>query len=142
MWRQYMNVIASRARNTIHIFDRFHVMKKQNEKIDKVRAKEARRLKSNLRSVRAYLMREDLQRVWQYSRPKWAGKFLDQWCVRAMRSKIEPMKKMGGTLRRHRTILLNWFHARGAISNWSVEGMNNKAKLGIKKAYGFKSYKT
>jgi transposase len=177
MWRQYMNVIASRAGQAIHIFDRFHVMKKLNEKIDKVRAEEARRLKTqghgevlkhsrwcllknpsnltdrqaiklkelvrlNLRSVRAYLMREDFQRFWQYTSPTWAGKFLDQWCVRAMRSKIEPMKEMAGTLRRHRTILLNWFHARGAISNGSVEGMNNKAKLAIKKAYGFKSYKT
>jgi len=177
MWRQYMNVIASRARTAIHIFDRFHVMKKLNDKIDKVRADEARRLKEqgrgevlknsrwcllknpsnltdrqaiklkelvglNLRSVRAYLMREDFQRFWQYSSPTWAGKFLDQWCVRAMRSKIDPMKEMVGTLRRHRTILLNWFHARGAISNGSVEGMNNKVKLAIKKAYGFKSYKT
>jgi transposase len=39
-------------------------------------------------------------------------------------------------------ILLNEFHARGAISNCNVEGMNHKAKLTIKKDYGFKSYKT
>jgi transposase len=39
-------------------------------------------------------------------------------------------------------ILLNWFHARGASSNGSVEGMNNTAKLTIKKTYGFKSYNT
>lgn len=72
----------------------------------------------------------------------WAGRFMDQWCVRAMRSKIDPMQEMAGTLRRHREILLNWFRARGEISNGSVEGMNNKAKLAIKKAYGLKSYKT
>jgi len=170
MWRQYMNVIAEKASGAVHIFDRFHVMKKFNEKINKVRAEEARQLKQqgkgevlkhsrwcllkrpenltdkqavkmsellqlNLRSVKAHLMREDFQRFWTYTRAAWAGKFLDQWCTRAMRSKIEPMKEMARTLRRHRTVLLNWFAARGEISNGSVEGMNNKAKLALKKAY-------
>ncbi len=87
-------------------------------------------------------MRDDFQRFWEYESPSWAGKFLDEWCTRAMRSRIEPMKEMAGTLRRHRELLLNWFRARGAISNGSVEGQNNKAKLAMKKAYGFKSYKT
>ena len=99
-------------------------------------------LKYNLRSVRAYLMREDFQRFWEYQSATWAGKFLDQWCTRAMRSKIEPMKEMAKTLRRHREVLLNWFRARGQVSNGIVEGFNNKAKLAMKKAYGFKSYET
>lgn len=177
MWRQYMNVIAEKAGGAVHIFDRFHVMKKLNEKINQVRVEEARQLKGegkgevlkhsrwcllkrpenltnqqtlklnelvrhNLRSVKAYLMREDFQRFWDYERAAWAGRFLDQWCTRAMRSRIEPMKEMAKTLRRHRTILLNWFRARGEVSNGSVEGMNNKAKLAMKKAYGFKSYET
>ena len=52
------------------------------------------------------------------------------------------MKEMARTLRTHRELLLNWFRARGSISYGSVEGMNNKAKLAMKKAYGFKSYET
>ena len=96
----------------------------------------------NLRSVKAYLMREDFQRFWTYQSATWAGKFLDGWCTRAMRSKIGPMKEMAGTLRRHRELLLNWFRAKGEISNGSVEGMNTKAKLALRKAYGFKSYET
>ncbi|TWT73973.1 hypothetical protein CA85_08560 [Allorhodopirellula solitaria] len=47
-----------------------------------------------------------------------------------MRSKIEPMKEMAGTLRRHREQMLNWFRARGEISNGSVEGMNNREEKG------------
>jgi len=39
MWRQYMNVIAEKASGAVHIFDRFHVMKKFNEKINKVRTR-------------------------------------------------------------------------------------------------------
>jgi hypothetical protein len=58
-----------------------------------------------------------------------------------MRSKLAPMKKVARMLRRHRSLLLNWFRARGQISAGSVEGLNNKAKLTTRKAYGFRSYR-
>jgi len=98
-------------------------------------------LQYNLRSVRSRLMRDDFQRFWGYSYPACAGRFLDEWCVRAMRSKIEPMKKVAKTLRRHRALLLNWFRAGGVISSGIVEGFNNKAKLTMRKAYGFRTSK-
>ena len=49
------------------------------------------------------------------------------------------MQEMAGTLRRHRELLLNWFAAKGELSSGSVEGMNTKAKLALRKSYGFKS---
>ena len=70
-------------------------------------------LRSNLRSVRAYLLKEDLQRFWRYVSPYWAGVFLDRWCTRVMRSRLEPMKKVARMLRSHRELILNWFRARG-----------------------------
>jgi acyl-CoA reductase-like NAD-dependent aldehyde dehydrogenase len=36
----------------------------------------------------------------------WAAKFLDAWCTRAMRSRIEPVKKFARTLREQREPLL------------------------------------
>ncbi len=39
-------------------------------------------LQYNLKTVRAYLLKEDLQHFWDYVSPTWAGKFLDQWCTR------------------------------------------------------------
>jgi transposase len=59
-----------------------------------------------------------------------------------MRTKIEPMKKIVKTLRNHRDLILNWFRAKGTVSAGSVEGLNNKAKLTIRKAYGFHTYET
>jgi transposase len=58
-----------------------------------------------------------------------------------MRSRIGPMKTVVKSLRQHRSLLLNWFAARGEISTAAVEGMNNKAKLTLRKAYGFRGYK-
>lgn len=98
-------------------------------------------LQYNLRSVKAYLLKEEFQRLWNYSSEVWAGKFLDQWCKVVMKSRINPMKKVAKTLRRHRPLILNWFRARGEISAGAVEGLNNKLKLTTRKAYGFRTFK-
>jgi len=95
----------------------------------------------NLRTVRAYLLKEDFQAFWDYVSPYWAGVFLDRWCQRAMRSRIEPMKKVARSLREHRPLILNWFRAKGSVSSATVEGFNNKAKLTLRKAFGFRTYR-
>ena len=98
-------------------------------------------LRSNLRSVRAYLLKEDIQRFWTYVSPYWAGVFLDRWCTRVMRSRLEPMKKVARMLRSHRELILNWFRARGQLSAGAVEGLNGKVRVITKRAYGFRTYR-
>jgi transposase len=94
----------------------------------------------NIKTVRAYLLKEDFQRFWEYVSPFWAGRFLDAWCTRTIRSRIKPMKKVAKMLRKHRGLLLNWFRAKGEIALGCVEGFNNKAKVTTKRSYGFRSY--
>lgn len=96
-------------------------------------------LRHNLRSVRSHVMKEDFQRFWDYVYPACAGKFLDEWCTRAMRSKLDPMKKVAGMLRAKRELILNWFRAEGKLSAGIVEGFNNKLKLITRKSYGFRT---
>jgi len=119
---------------------RWCLLKRRENLTDKETVKLSELLRYNLQSVRSHLLREDFQRFWEYTNPTWAVKFLDQWCVRTMRSKIEPMKKIAKMLRNHRDLILNWFRAKGKISTGSVEGLNNKAKLTLRKAYGFRTY--
>jgi len=96
-------------------------------------------LQYNLKSVRSHLMKEAFQQFWEYRSPVWAGKFLDQWCTRAMRSQIDPMKKVARMLRNKRGLVLNWFVAEGRLSSGIVEGLNNKLKLITRKSYGFRT---
>lgn len=103
----------------------------------KVKLKEL--LACNLKTIRAYLLKEDFQNFWDYTSPTWAGIFLDRWCTQVMRSKLEPMKKVAKTIRSHKTLILNWFKAKNKISLGAVEGQNNKAKVVIRKSYGFKT---
>ncbi len=94
----------------------------------------------NLRTVRAWLLREDFQRFWEYRTASWAGRFLNEWMTRTLRSRLEPLKKVALSLRAHRPLLLNWFRANGALSAGVVEGFNGKAKLTMKKAYGYRTH--
>ena len=98
-------------------------------------------LRYNLRTVRAYLLKEAFQQLWDYNSPAWAGKFLDEWCRQTMRSRIEPMKKIARSLRQHRELILNYFRAQKLLSSGVVEGLNNKAKVTMRKSYGFRTFR-
>src|SRR6185369_5570349 len=115
------------------------VLKRPEDLTEKQTVKLSELLKYNLRTVRAYLLREDFQRLWEYRSAWWAGKFLDEWTGRVMRSRLEPMEKVARTLRNHRPLILNWFRARGEVSSGAVEGLNNKVKLVTRKSYGFRT---
>jgi transposase len=118
---------------------RWCLLKRPENRTDKETVKLSEILKYNLRSVRAYLLREEFQRLWEYTSPAWAGKFLDEWTSRVMRSRLEPMKKIARTIRTHRPLILNWFRARGEVSAGAVEGLNNKLKLVTRRSYGFRT---
>lgn len=119
---------------------RWCLLKRRENLTEQQTVKLAELLQYNLQSVRSHLLREDFQRFWEYTSPVWAGKFLAQWCTRTLRSRIEPMKKIARSLREHWDLILNWFRARGTVSAGAVEGLNNKAKLTTRKAYGFRTY--
>jgi transposase len=95
----------------------------------------------NLQSVRTYLHKEYFQLFWDYNSAAWAGKFLDRWCAQVMRSRIEPLKKFARTVRNHRELLLNYFRAKKAFSSGVIEGLNNKAKVTMRKSYGFRTFR-
>jgi transposase len=174
MWKPYLNVIAEKLGQAVHVLDRFHVMQQFGKALDEIRAEESKRLvrdgyepvlkksrwcflkrpenltdkqtvklsevlQYNLRTVRAYLQREEFQRFWEYKSAWWAGKFLDEWTGRVMRSRLESMKKIARSIRAHRPLILNWFRARGQVSAGAVEGLNNKVKLVTRKSYGFRT---
>lgn len=175
MWKPYLNVIAEKASQAVHVLDRFHIVARLNKAIDLVRATEVKRLKAdgyepvlkrsrwlllkrpenltkkqasclrdllryNLRTVKAYLLAREFQRLWAYVSPTWAGAFLDQWCRNVMRTRLDPLKKIARSMRKHRELVLNWFRARREISAGAVEGLNNKLKLTLRKSYGFRTF--
>ena len=98
-------------------------------------------LRYNLRSIRAYLLKEELTKLWDQASPEDADTFIKDWTFQAMRSRLEPVKKVARMLRRHQPLILNWFRARGTISAGPVEGFNNKLKVITRSSYGFRTFK-
>jgi len=137
---QEVKQLKAKGEEPVLTHSRWCFLKRPENLSDKQTVKLKELLALNLKTVRAYLLKEDLQRFWSYTTPGWAGRFLDEWCQRTLRSRIDPMKKVAKMLRNHRGLLLNWFRVKDRIALGAVEGFNNKAKLTTKKAYGFRSY--
>ena len=93
----------------------------------------------NLKINRAYLLKELFRRFWEYRSAGWAKRYLTKWFWWATHSRLEPMRNFAWMLRRHEGGILNYF--KMPIDNGTVEGLNNKAKLVIHKAYGFRTAK-
>jgi len=51
------------------------------------------------------------------------------------------MKKIARSLRDHRELILNYFRAQKLLSGGVVEGRNNKAKVTMRKSYGFRTFR-
>ena len=135
-----IKTLKAKGKKPVLTGSRWCLLKRPENCTDKQTVKLKELLAINLKSVRAYLLKEDFQRFWEYKSAAWAGKFLDEWCKRTMRSRIDPMKKVARMLRTHRPLILNWFRAKELLALGSVEGLNNKAKVTTKKAYGYKSF--
>jgi len=121
---------------------RWLFLKKKSNLRGKGRTRLRELLTMNLRVVKAYLFKEDFDHLWTYNHPNWAGRFIDSWTRDVMRHRSLPeLKKFARTIRKHKGLILNYFRAKKEFSSGIVEGFNNKAKLTVRKSYGFRSDK-
>ena len=120
--------LAAEGRAPVLKHSRWVLLKRPEHLTDTQEERLSALVRRNLRTVRAYLLKEDFQSLWRYVSPYWAGRFLDRWCTRTMRSRLDPMKKVARMLRSHRALVLNWFRAKGQFSSGIVEGFNGKAE--------------
>ena len=86
----------------VYAIRRWCLLKRPENLTEAQATKLATLLRYNLRSVKAHLLREAFQRFREYTNPAAAGKFRDEWTAEAMRSRLDPMKKVVRSLRRHR----------------------------------------
>jgi transposase len=74
----------------------------------------------NRKTSRAWCIRENFSQFWSYSYKGAAKRFFKAWSNNAMRSCLEPVKKVVKMLRRHEQGLLNY--SQHGISNASAVG--------------------
>lgn len=86
---------------------------------------------------RAYLMKEQLRLILKLKDPDEAEAEIDKWLWWASHSRIDSFKELYKKIKRHRTHILN--SIRLGMNNARIEAINNKIKLIIRKAYGFRN---
>ena len=92
---------------------------------------------SNLLTARAWALKETLRNLWLYKSKAWAIKHFDRWYSWAIRSRLEPVKKVARMLKRRLANILTYCTSR--LTNGPIEGLNNKIQGLVKKAYGYRN---
>jgi transposase len=92
----------------------------------------------NLKTSRAWCIKENFSQFWSYSYKGPAQRFFKAWSNNAMRSKLDPIKKVVKMLRRHEEGLLNY--SQHKISNACAEGFNSAIQLIKANARGFRNF--
>lgn len=167
MWPAYLKGLEDHFKSSQLIFDRYHLMAKANLALDQVRREEAKdheelkrtrylwlknksklskkeqkKLTSlkqlKLKTARAHAIIESLREVWDSSEKAEAQALLKTWFFWATHSRLEPIKELAKTVRNHWDGILNFFDCK--ISNGIIEGLNNKIKIAMRRAYGFKTF--
>ena len=112
------------------LYGRENVPDKRAEQFDQIKD-------SNLKTARAWAIKETLRDLWDYRSSAWARKFFDQWFGWARRSKLEPIRKVALTLKRHLDNILTY--CRHRITNGVAEGLNSKIMSIKRKARGHRN---
>jgi transposase len=90
------------GREPVSTKTRWLLLKRPEHLTEKQDVRLADLLRYNLCTVRSYRLKEDFQFFWRYRSPDWAGRLLDRWCTRTMRSKIGlALERRGRGFQRH-----------------------------------------
>jgi transposase len=92
----------------------------------------------NLKTARAWAIKESLAVLWNYHRLGWATRFYSQWFFWATHSRLKPVIKVAYMIKRHLYGVMNFFSA-ARITNAAAEGLNSKIQTIKKMAYGFRN---
>jgi transposase len=92
---------------------------------------------SQMKTARAWRLKETLRSMYQCETWAQAEAFFTDWYRDAMRSKLDPVKKVARMLKEHLAQVLNYFIHR--VTNAYSEGFNSIIQALIKRANGYRS---
>lgn len=91
----------------------------------------------DLKTARAWAIKENIRHLWRYKSRTWAEKHWKRWYFWATHSRLEPVKKAAKTLKAHHYGIMNFFTHR--ITNAMAEGINSRIETLWKTACGFRN---
>jgi transposase len=91
----------------------------------------------NRRMMKAYLLKESLDRLWTYRYEGAAERYLNQWIDQLRWQRLEPFKKLAVMLLRHQEGILNY--CRVKVPFGVVEAVNGNIKSLLRRGRGYKN---
>lgn len=104
---------------------------------DKHRGRFAALRDTDLKTSRAWAIKESMRHFWEYRRRGWAQRHWNSWYFWATHSRLEPVIEAARTLKRHEAGLLSFFAHR--ITNAAAEGLNSKIQAIRVSARGYRN---
>ena len=92
---------------------------------------------SDLKTARAYSIKENLRNLWNCTTVEEAREFWKRWYFWATHSRLDPIIKKAKMIRKHLSGVMAYFKHR--ITNAVAEGMNSKIATIQKMAYGYRN---
>jgi transposase len=92
---------------------------------------------SDLKTARAWGLKENLRNLWSYTSPGWAKRFFGTWYQWAIRSRLEPVKKVASMIKRRLENVITY--CRHFVTNAVAEGLNSKIMSLKRRAGGFRN---
>lgn len=94
--------------------------------------------KADLKTARAWAIRESLRNLWTYASRGWAERFWRRWYFWATHSRLEPVIKAARTIHSHIANVLTYLDHR--ITNATAEGLNSRIETIRKRACGIPNF--
>jgi transposase len=104
---------------------------------DKARERFEELKTAELKTGRAWALKEALRELWSYQSAAWATKFWKRWYFWATHSRLAPMIKVAKLIAGHLRNVLTYFTHR--ITNAVAEGLNSKIATVQKRACGYRN---
>jgi len=93
----------------------------------------------NLKTMRAYNIRQAFQEIYQASSLEEFTTYLRKWYYWATHSRLEPIIKAAKTIKRHWDGIVRWYESK--INNGILEGLNSVIQAAKSKARGYRTFK-
>jgi transposase len=167
MWRPYINVIEEVAPQAMIVHDKFHIVKKLSEAIDKTRRKEVNNEpllknnrytvlknehnrtqeqpsvfeqldKLNLKTAQAWHIRENFKSLFEIQDRTVSGNLLYDWMANSMTKGLPFVNRVINTIKNHVKGVVNALITR--TDSGKHENVNGRIQAILAKARGFKNF--
>jgi transposase len=87
--------------------------------------------------TQAYILKEALRQLWEKDNYENASACLDGWVALARATRVKILERLANTIERFKEGILNYY--KFPVTSGPIEGLNNKIKVLIRRAYGFRN---